>query len=130
MKYRNRSVWKMILTSPITLVVVLVACGFVWHGVAVIHGKVVASRTRLADAQVQLAKLQSRQADLSDEIAYLSTDDGKEAEVRSKYHAVKDGESVAVIIGAGSDENSEAASSTQVASPEPWWQKLLDLIGL
>ncbi len=130
MRYGNRPLWKRILKSRITLGVVLFVMILTWHGVRVIHDKAVASQVKLDEAEAQLAKLQSRHTDLSSKIAYLSTDEGKEAEVRSKYHAVKEGESVAVIVDANEQAAVVNAATAPTAPAKKWWQKVLDLIGL
>jgi len=130
MRYGNRPLWRRILTSPFTLVVVLIVLIFTWRGAVSIREKAQASQARLNQARAQLAKLQSRQSELSNQISYLSTDEGKEAEVRNKYHAILSGESVAVIIGNDQVADAAMASTTFVEAPERWWQKILDLVGL
>ena len=85
---------------------------------------------KLGEAQKELDKLKSSQEDLSAKVAYLSTDSGKENEVRTKYHAIKDGESVAVIVD-DSPSVSPSANQAQAAAAVPsWWQKILRMIGL
>jgi len=63
-------------------------------------------------------------------VSRLSTDEGIEAEIRSKYPAVKQGESVAVIIGDSnldSSSNDTATSSIQIVHTA-WWEKVLQMI--
>jgi cell division protein FtsB len=92
-----------------------------------IHQKVVISDTKLAQARAELSKLQARQENLTAQVGYLSTDQGIEAELRTKYRAVKDGESVAVILG-----DDRTATVTDAVSPKPsgWWQGLLRWLDL
>jgi cell division protein FtsB len=128
MKYGNRSsfVKKRILSSPFTLfalvIVFVVLARAAWN----IHGKAVLSDARLHEAQSELNKLHSRDVDLSAEVDRLSTPAGIEAELRSKYRATKNGESVAVIVDDQVGNAIEASSSETVS----WLGKLLHAIGL
>ena len=63
-------------------------------------------------------------------IAELSTTQGIEAELREKYHAVKEGESVAVIIGASSTGSSSDNNSSVTSTKTSWWGSLLQFIGI
>jgi cell division protein FtsB len=128
MRNGNRSVIKIILSSPITLVLAgilfIILAKAAWN----IYQKADESAAKLSEADAGLAKLEDRQADLSAQVGYLSTPAGVEAELRTKYRAVKDGESVAVIIDdtqAGSTTGEQASST--LAS---WWRRLLHAVGL
>ena len=91
-----------------------------------IHEKAVVAGARLSEAQAELSGLEQQKAALSSSIAYLSTPAGMEAELRDKYHAVKEGESVAVIV----DDDAGAASSTATSTlSESWWHRFMDFIG-
>ena len=85
------------------------------------------SGARLVQAQNELQKLQEHQQDLSGKVAFLSTDQGVESELRTKYLAVKDDESVAVITGS---EVSTTSTSTPVVVQENWFMRFLHALGL
>jgi len=127
MKYGKRHTMKKVMRSPFVLVAVLIAFIFLARGAWNIHEKASISRLRLEQAQSELAKLQSRQVGLASEIDRLSTEQGVETEIRTKYKGVRPGESVAVIIG---DNNT--ASETQATSTASvgWFRELLRGIGL
>jgi hypothetical protein len=126
MKYGNRSPWKRFIYSPAGIIIgciglfILVRAG--WN----IHEKALVAGDRLAQAQAELANLEQQKTSLSNSISYLSTPSGMEAELRDKYHAVKEGESVAVIVDDSSTGSSSTASSTPKGS---LWRKLMDFIG-
>lgn len=125
MKYGNSSIAKRIIASPISLIVgivllvVLVKAGFN------IYGKAELSSERLAQAQAELAKLQARQTELSARVGLLSTEQGLDTEIRTKYHAVKEGESVAVIVDETKTAAATNASQTLATSSLSWWRKVL-----
>ena len=126
MKYGNRSPWKKFIYSPAGIIIgciglfILVRAG--WN----IHEKAAAAGDRLTQAQAELASLEQQKTSLSNSISYLSTPAGMEAELRDKYHAVKEGESVAVIV----DDSSGDASTTTSSTPsESLWGRLMDFIG-
>jgi len=132
MKYRNRSTWKSIFGSPITLVLALVALGFFAKAAWNVHQKAELSAARLAQAQHEFAKLQERQRDLSFKVERLSTEEGIEAEIRTKYRAVKADESVAVIVDDKSTtaDLASAGNASTTGSNSDWsnfWKKLLHL---
>ncbi len=94
------------------------------------------SVSKLETANAELAKLEDHQNSLANKIKYLSTDQGIEAELRTKYRAIREGESVAVIV-----ENSQTANASQFASSsgdltsdkmtkKGWFGRLLQFVGL
>ena len=85
---------------------------------------------RLNEAQSELAKLRDRQGDLSAKVGFLSTDQGVESDLRTKYLAVKTGESVAVIVGSPTSSLAQASSSQSVETNEGWFTRMLHWIGL
>ena len=128
MKYGNRPRWKQIVGSPVSLIVLLVILVALIRATWSVHEKSAASIAKLAQAQAELIKLQARDADLSRKVAYLSTNEGVQSEMRSKYHAVNDGESVAVIL-----DDSQTAAAVNTASTTPsvgWWGRVLQFFGL
>ena len=127
MKYGNHSVWKKFISSPVTFIVLIILFVFLSKAAWGIREKALLSAEKLRIAQNELIKLESRQKDLSNQIGYLSTDEGVEAELRTKYRAVKEGESVAVIIDTN-PTNIVSATSTSV-NTKGWWQKLLQMLG-
>jgi cell division protein FtsB len=91
-----------------------------------IHEKAVVAGERLSEAQSELSSLEQQKEALSSSIASLSTPAGIEAALRDKYHAIKQGESVAVIV----DDTPLPASSTEASSsPSSWWSRLMSFIG-
>ena len=135
MKYGNRSVWRGIISSPITLVAAAIILVVLVRAAVNIHAKANESAIKLASAQAEYNKLQSRDSELNARVGYLSTDQGVESEIRSKYRGLKEGESLAVIV----DESQTASSSTNAnqsaaaiqtpISGRPWWRKLLGMLG-
>ena len=131
MKYGNRSsFWKKVVASPLTLIVSAVLLAVLAKANWNIYTKASLSNTKLNQAQIELARQQARETELSGKVSDLSTDQGIEAEIRTKYHAVKEGESVAVII----DENKTAsvvdASMTVATTSVSWWGRMLRGLGL
>lgn len=131
MKYGNSSSWKRFISSPFTLLAVIVLFLFLTKAVWGIREKNTLSVSRLELAQAELTKLESHQRDLAEQIRYLSTEQGIESELRTKYRAIREGESVAVIV----DDNQTAsvidASSTVMnkAAEKSWFKKFLRFFG-
>lgn len=127
MKYGNRSAtrFRRIANSPFTVILLFILSFVLIKAAWNIHEKSKLTEERLRRTQTEIAKLEERHAILNKKVALLSTDEGVEAEMRTKYRAVKDGELVAVII----DEENTALALTPV-SDVGIWQKLLHWIGL
>lgn len=131
MKYGNYSRTKRkfnLMKSPITLVVAVIIFAVLVKATWSIHQKVLVSNIKLSQAQTELAKLKARDTDLATQVNYLSSDQGIEAELRTKYRAVKDGESVAVIV----DDPNQTASMANASSTAAvgWWASILNWFGL
>lgn len=127
MRYSNKPIYERIAASPLALFVALLVMGLLGKAAWNIHQKEVLTEQKLHEANDQLAKLQDSQADMSSKVAYLSTDDGIEAEMRTKFKAVKNGESVAVIV----DDTNQSAAVVAASTTEStgWWQHFLQFLG-
>ncbi len=137
MKYGKRGIWRIIISSPITLVILIIFFLFLLKAVWSMKERLNGSYKRLETAQIELEKLEEHRSVLANKIQYLSTEQGIEAELRTKYRAVREGESVAVIV-----ENDQVASALHVSSStesevlqkvetkKGWFGKLLEFVGL
>lgn len=131
MKYGNRTLTKKLLHSPISMAILVIFLFVLSRAAVNIHSKAVVSEATLVQTQAELSKLKERQLEMSSKVAYLSTEQGIEAEARTKYHAVREGESVAVIVD---DAQTAAALNASTAigsasSTPSWWRKILQVIG-
>ena len=132
MKYSNRSLWKQIISSPIALVGIFLLLIILGKASWNIQEKNQLAQLKLTQAQMELDKLKTRESDLNEQISRLSTDQGIEAELRTKFRAIKDGELVAVIVDPNaknllSKQTKEVGSTTAKVN---WFQKVLQIIGL
>lgn len=113
------------LYSPLTLIFLgLILMVLVRAGWGVYHKERV-SKENLERQKVELEKLALREENLAQSINYLKSEEGVEAEIRSKFRLAKEGESVAVIIDneAPTTTTSQATISTISAG---FWGKLLN----
>lgn len=131
MKYGKSGVWRKIISSPFTLVIILIFFIFMLKVVWNIREKLVDSNSRLRSTNAEFMKLQAHQNNLSNKISYLSTEQGIEAELRTKYRAIREGESVAVIVDEdqASSSSSHASTSEQIANDLSWWKRILRVVG-
>jgi hypothetical protein len=83
------------------------------------------SANYLTREQLEFTKLKSREIELDKSVKYLKTDKGIEAEIRSKFRVVKEGESVAVIV----DNNASSTTKTVDIKPPSFWSRFIDLLG-
>lgn len=127
MKYGNKPFYERVAASPLALIAAGILLVFLARAAWSIHAKASTSSQRLTEEQEQLAKLQVSQNDLSSKVSDLSTEQGVEAEMRTKFKAVKEGEQVAVIVD---DQTAAAAAATSTASTVGWWARFLRFFGL
>jgi cell division protein FtsB len=129
MRTGNSQLSRKILGSPFTLFAALVVFVLLAKAAWNIHQKAILSETKLSQAQAELKKLQDHQTDINRQIGYLSTDEGIVAELKTKYRAVKPGESVAVIV-----DKDQTAAIAEASSSQPvktsWWQGVWRWLGL
>ena len=128
MRYGNISKSKSYLWSRLMLVLVTILFIFMTRAAWNIHKKAQISLAKYNQSLIELEKLKDKSDNLSASVAWLSTEKGIEAELRSKYHAVAIGESVAVII---EDEKVPTTSSSSILGiPNiPWYRRILNSIG-
>jgi len=131
-KYGKNSVWKKIIASPFSILVLLVPVFVLGRAVLSMHQKANNSGDKLAQAELELAKLTERQRDISNKVENISTEQGIETEIRTKYHAVKQGESVSVIVDDSQTANASNVSSTSYSTSQDisWWRRILRIFGL
>ena len=132
MKYGKQGKWKRVVSSPFFLIVILIVFVFLVKAVWKMRERVMTSSERLNTTNAELAKLEDHRSELSNKIKYLSTEQGIEAELRTKYRAIREGESVAVIVN--SDEStttadSYASSSQVIKSDVGWWSRFWKSLG-
>lgn len=129
MKYSNRSTSriKRIANSPITLLFFVIFCFFLAKATFNVHRKASLTDTKLLQAQAEFAKLESRKDVLANKVSTLSTDEGIESEMRTKYRAVREGEFVAVIVD---DKDKSAPTTTPPTESTSWWRRLLSFVGI
>jgi len=128
MKYGKKPLWKKIMNSKIVFIVLLVFFVFMARATWKMFDKTYSSKERITQAETLLASLGEREKVLSEKVSYLSTEQGIESEIRTKFRVAKDGEMVAVIV-----DDAKTASDTQASSIIPnisWWERLLKIIGL
>ncbi|HVS79409.1 MAG TPA: septum formation initiator family protein [Candidatus Paceibacterota bacterium] len=118
LQYNEKTKLRRRIYSIPVFVVLLVITILVVRGTWDVYWKRVESRQNLDKVTEQAAALESRQAELNDEIDRLQTQAGVEEEIRKKFSVVKDGEQVAVLVDNG-------ASTTPAPPPKPgFWKKM------
>ncbi len=98
-------------------IVILIILG---RGAVATYLKEKQSKVLAANAKERLEVLKNREQDLNQKIDFLSTDEGKEMELRSVYNAAKPGESAVLIV-----DNKNATATPKVK--KTFWQKFRDL---
>ncbi len=71
------------------------------------------SKASSNNSYLELKSLRDRENYLKERINFLNTDEGVEAEIRSKYKAVKEGEEMTVIVEDDSINNTIRSTSTK-----------------
>jgi cell division protein FtsB len=80
------------------IAILVIFCGLLSISVFNIAKKHRHARTIRYDYQQELIQIQEHERILKENIASLSTDRGKEAEIRDRYRVVKEGEQMILIV--------------------------------
>jgi len=56
------------------------------------------SRTYAREAAAELAALEAREAELSEDLEFLQSEEGKDREIRKKFNVAKEGEEVVLLV--------------------------------
>ncbi len=125
-EFYKKKAYKKYLYSPVTLLLLFIILLVLLKALWGVYKKEELSAEYLLRQQNEYNKLQARQKDLAQAVEYLKTDKGIEAEIRSKFRVVKEGESVAVIV-----DNDASTTKTILPAPKPgFWKSLLNRFGL
>jgi len=123
--------------NPLMMLIALALLFFLARAAWNVHRSAGLVSTRLSQAQAEKDKLDAEKQSLSSKIGDLSTPSGLESELRIKYRAVKEGESVAVIVNKDQTTSSSSPSnllnssnSSNLSRQMGWWDKMLSMIGL
>ena len=103
-----------ILYSPVTLFFLALIFLFLLKSLWGAYAKASLSASNLEKEKAELERIKSREKTLAHSIEFLRTEQGIESEIRTKFRAVKEGESVAVILDSDSTHLSIASTTTIV----------------
>ncbi len=97
-EFQQRNKAKKRLYSKTVLFLLLVVLVLVSRGVVNVYLKEKESRIEMERVAVQKAELENRYGQIKNRADHLESDAGIEAEIRSKFDVVKEGEGVIVIV--------------------------------
>lgn len=133
MRYGKRSVFNTVMHSRVTLVFLIVAFLFLIKTTWNMHERAAIAEGRLDQSRVELREAKQRKEDLARKVGYLSTDEGVQSEIRSKFRAAEKGESVAVIVDDRQTANvissNASGTSTAVSKKLSWWGRVAYFFG-
>lgn len=118
--------YKKFIHSPGALFVLFILTLIVLKALWGVYKKERLSAEYLAREQGEYNKMIARKNELTQSVEYLKTDRGVEAEIRSKFRVVKEGESVAVIVD---NDASTSAPEVSTTTNKSGWQKFTELFG-
>ncbi len=128
MRIRNRTTFRYILRSPITLVVSFLIVIILGRAVWNVHVSAQRARDKMAKYDAELSRLNIKKAEVEKRLEYLSTSEGVESELRNRYRAITPGEMVAVIVRDDSASNTVFSSiKSEDNSSKSLWSRFLDL---
>lgn len=96
------------------IVVLIVICTLLVISVVKISKKYIHAKSIRDDYQAELTQVQAHEAELRKNIDALSTDRGKETEIRDRYRVVKHGEQMILIV-----DNDKKVAEIPPESPKP-----------
>jgi hypothetical protein len=118
-EFNRKKTYKKYIYSPLTLLVLFIFFLVLLKALWGVYAKERLSSRYLEREQLEYNRILDRKKELAQSLEFLKTEQGMEAEIRSKFRVVKDGESVAVIV---SDEKTE--STTTPTTTPSFWKRL------
>lgn len=108
-----------VLYNRVTLIILAIFVLISLRSVWVVYGKQRESDELRNNAADRVTALSQREAELQGQLSRLQTEQGIEAEIRSKFSVAKHNENVVVIV--------DDAASTSTTTPHGGlWQKIID----
>ena len=101
-----------------SLLALLIITFFLAKGAVNVLGKQKESRERAKMLEEKAASLVLREAELSEAVRHLQTEEGIKEEIKERFSVTQEGEYVAIIV----DERKNASSTDR--STWPWYKKL------
>ena len=121
LEFQAKKRFRKVLFSKGVIIAIVILGAFMARATWNVYKKERASSANAFEAEKELNKLHDRQLLLNFEISRLSTDQGIEEEIRSKYSVIKPGENMLVIV------DKDATSTTVIQPRETWWNKFQNL---
>lgn len=112
LEFQNKKKIRKVLYSFTTLILLSIVFIVLLKAVWSVYKKERISSGNLEKEKLESLKLKERDKGLTDSILYLNTEEGIENEIRTKFRAVKEGESVAVIVDEQATRTPVTATST------------------
>lgn len=111
-----------LMYNRVTLVILFLLLLIVAHSTWVVYRKKVESENMREISQKNVDSLKVRSLELQEKIDNLSTEQGIEEEVRSKFSVAKDNENMVIIVR---DESSTSQSIQKIG----FWSKIAGFFG-
>jgi cell division protein FtsB len=121
--FRKKKIARKVMYSPWSLAILFILAIFMAKAAWNVHVKERSSAEVLERTQTELEKLSARQTNLGTAVAYLSTPQGVETEIRTKFRVAKEGESVAIILEDATSTNGSGGAGLK----RGFWYRLTHL---
>ncbi|HEY9480696.1 MAG TPA: hypothetical protein VIR98_00490 [Candidatus Paceibacterota bacterium] len=124
-EFHDRRRARKLLHSRYAIFILALMVALLARGAWGVYGKYRKSEELLAASQASLASLEVREKSLDRAIMSLSTDEGKERELRDRFAVVREGERLVVLV-----DKEEERPAPKAPAQEGFWHHLLGWFGL
>jgi cell division protein FtsB len=124
-EFNRKKTYKKYIYSPFALLSLLFVFLVLLKALWGVYAKERRSAAYLEREQGEYSRVMDRKKELAQAVDFLKTDQGVEAEIRSKFRVVKEGEEVAVIIGDEATTTSVQATTT----PPGFFKRIFGIFG-
>ncbi|GMQ95106.1 MAG: hypothetical protein BMS9Abin13_216 [Patescibacteria group bacterium] len=126
LEFQEKKKIRRLIYSNTTIVFLVLILIFSLHAVWKVYKKAIIPYANKSAASRTLTELKAREADLTERIEWLKTNQGIEMEIREKFGVVREGEEVVVIVDSSANKEENNGKGAVVMGA---WQKLLELFG-
>lgn len=124
-EFHKKNTTKKILYSIPSVIILTILLFFVARGVYAVYLKENDSQVEVDRVQQQMGQLQSRYAAIQQDSDRLKSTDGVEAEIRTKFDVVKEGEGVIVVV----DRNTPTIQEDKRGTLTRFWDSVIGIFG-
>ena len=127
--FRERSKMRRIVYAKPTILVLALITIFTARGAFGMYQKSKEAIAKRDKATAELQVLQTREAELNEDIARLGSERGQEEEIRDRFMVAKEGENVIIVADPEGTKTTHTVTINEDESDRPFFDRMKSAVG-